>query len=55
MNTSWSILLNEVRLLVGVDGVVPVIVHGYGSILSSPAGVSRRGIKVVTRRDFVLL
>lgn len=40
MNTSWSIRLkkrNEKRrVLVGLDGGVPVIVQGYGSILLSP-------------------
>lgn len=34
MNTSWSIRLKE--FLVGLDGGVPVIVQGYGSILLSP-------------------
>ncbi len=61
MNTSWSIRLKESRyrccnrILVGQDGGVPVIVQGYDSILRSPADVSRRGKKVVTRRKFVLL
>lgn len=53
MNTSWSIRLKE--FLVGLDGGVPVIVQGYGSILLSLSSVSCQGKKVVTRRDFVLL
>lgn len=40
MNTSWSIQLKEqgkrICVLVGLDGGVPVIVQGYGSILLSP-------------------
>lgn len=53
MNTSWSIRLKE--FLVGLDGGVPVIVQGYGSILLSLYSVNCQGKKVVTRRDFVLL
>lgn len=38
-----------------MDGGVPVIVQGYGSILMSLDSVSCQEKKVVTRRDFVLL